>query len=65
MSKLSQIFNYMRGCPQLKNLWSIGATEDIGVRVIIPQGASQKFKYEEKKDIGFEIIVPHIYIIHI
>ncbi len=52
MSKLSQIFEYMRGCPQLKNLWSIGATEDIGVRVILPQGASQKFKYEEAKDVN-------------
>ena len=47
MSKISEIFDYLRTCPQLADLWSIGASEDIGVKVILPQGASQKVKYED------------------
>lgn len=50
MSKITEIFNYMRTCPQLSDLWSIAATEDVGVRVVLPQGASQKRQYNEKID---------------
>ena len=51
MSKYSEIFNYMRQCPQLNDLWSIAATQDVGVKVILPQGASDAFEYDEKTDI--------------
>ena len=51
MSKYTEIFNYMRKCPKLSNLWSIGAKENIGVNVILPQGASPAVSYEEKTDI--------------
>ena len=40
----------MRMCPQLANLWSIAASEDVGVRVVLPQGASQKRQYAEGID---------------
>ena len=52
MSKLSEIFNFMRTCPQLADLWSIGATEEIGVKVILPQGASPKVQYRESLDVA-------------
>lgn len=51
MSKITEIFNYMRTCPQLTDLWSIAATEDVGVRVVIPQGASSKRQYKEGTDV--------------
>lgn len=50
MSKYSEIFDYFRQCPQLANLWSIAATEDIGVKVILPQGASPVVQYQEYID---------------
>ena len=50
MSKITEIFNYMRTCPQLTDLWSIAATEDVGVRVVLPQGGSQKRQYDESID---------------
>lgn len=50
MNKYAKIFEYFRQCPELSNLWSIAATEDIGRRVIIPQGASPVVKYEESID---------------
>ena len=52
MSKITQFFDYLRQCPQLADLWSIGATEDIGVRVILPQGASQLYQYNERMDVN-------------
>ncbi len=51
MSKLTEIVDYMRQCPQLANLWSIAATENDGVRVILPQGASPAVQYAEKTDV--------------
>ena len=51
MSKLSELFNYLRQCPQLYDLWSIGATEDNGVKVILPQGASETVAYNERTDV--------------
>lgn len=51
MSKYTEIFNYMRECPLLADLWSIAATEDIGVNVILPQGSSPAVQYSDKMDI--------------
>lgn len=62
ISKISEFFEYLRQCPQLSNLWSIGATEDIDVRVIFPQGASAVYQYQERVDTlgGYECdIVPY------
>lgn len=42
----------MRNCPELSDLWSIGASEDIGVKVILPQGASPAMQYHENLDIA-------------
>ena len=50
MSKYAKIFEYFRQCPDLANLWSIAATEDIGKRVILPQGASPLVQYQESFD---------------
>ena len=50
MSKYAKLFEYFRQCPELNNLWSIAATEDRGVRVILPQGASPTHKYQESID---------------
>lgn len=50
MSKYSKLFDYFRQCPELENLWSIAATEDRGVRVILPQGASPVVQYQEQID---------------
>lgn len=47
MSKYAKIFEYFRQCPELADLWSIAATEDRGVRVILPQGASPINQYQE------------------
>ncbi len=47
MSKYAKIFEYFRQCPELADLWSIAATEDIGKRVILPQGASPAVQYRE------------------
>lgn len=50
MSKYAKLFEYFRRCPELADLWSIAATEDIGKRVILPQGASSTVQYDEKID---------------
>lgn len=50
MSKYSEIFDFFRTCPALADLWSIAATEDIGVNVILPQGASPVVQYQEYID---------------
>ena len=52
-NKYVEIFNYLRQCPQLSDLWSIAGTEDVGNRVILPQGASPVNQYDEKIDIYF------------
>lgn len=46
-NKYAKIFEYFRQCPELADLWSIAATEDIGKRVILPQGASPAVQYQE------------------
>ena len=47
MNKYAKVFEYFRQCPELADLWSIAATEDIGKRVILPQGASPAVQYQE------------------
>lgn len=48
--KYAELFNWFRTCPALSNLWSVAATEDNGVKVIIPQGASPVGDYDEYFD---------------
>ena len=50
MSKYAKLFEYFRQCPEFADLWSIAATEDRGVRVILPQGASPTHQYQESVD---------------
>lgn len=62
MSKYSDLFTWLRQCPELSDLWSIAATEDIGVKVILPQGSSQRVQYSDGLDTlgGYECeIVPY------
>lgn len=66
LKKYVKIFEYFRQCPQLSNLWSIAAVEDIGKKVILPQGASQRFSYREKIDVNGDyhcdiIPIPSVY----
>lgn len=51
MSRISEIFDFMRTCPQLVDLFSIAATEDIGNRVILPQGSSPVYQIQENLDV--------------
>lgn len=51
-SKIVEIFNYMRECPQLGDLWSIAGVEDVDVNVILPQGASAKRQYVDSVDVA-------------
>lgn len=50
MGKYASLFEYFRKCPELSSLWSIASTEDIGRRVILPQGASPVVQYRESID---------------
>lgn len=62
MSKYTEIFNYMRTCPYLADLWSVAATENVDTTVILPQGASEAVQYQEKLDVlgNYEaVIVPY------
>lgn len=52
MSKYAEIFSYMMQCPQLADLWSIAATEELGNSVILPQGASDVVQYQENTDVN-------------
>ena len=66
MSKYTEIFGYMRTCPVLNKLWSIGATENIDTAVILPQGASPVVQYQEQLDVlgNYEAIIepyPSVY----
>lgn len=60
--KISQLFQYFRSCPKLKDLWSIAANQDIGVNVILPQGTSPAVQYAEGFDVNgdyFCEIIPY------
>lgn len=50
--KYAELFNWFRTCPTLSDLWSVAATEDNGVKVIIPQGSSTVGNYEESVDVN-------------
>lgn len=50
MNKYASLFEYFRQCPELKDLWSIAATEKRDIRVILPQGASPSVQYQEQMD---------------
>lgn len=52
MAKYAEIFNYFRQCPLLADLWSIGAVEEMGNSVILPQGASPAVQYNEQIDVA-------------
>ena len=49
-NKYAKLFEYFRQCPELENLWSIAATEERDIRVILPQGTSPTAQYDEKID---------------
>lgn len=49
--KYARLFEYFRQCPELNDLWSIASTEDKGVKVILPQGASPVYQYQENLDV--------------
>ena len=66
MSVSTGLFNFLRQCPQLKDLLSIGGTEEIGVNVILPLGASSAVQYNENMDVlgnyeGEVIPIPSVY----
>lgn len=50
MSITIGIFEWLRQCPQLANLWSIGGEEKTDESVIFPQGASQRMQLREGTD---------------
>lgn len=50
MDKRVQMYKFLRQCPELENLWCIAATEDIGNRVVLPQGASEARSYTDAFD---------------
>lgn len=47
MSRYTELFEYLRTCPTLAELWSVGASEEIGVNEILPQGTSSAVRYED------------------
>ena len=51
MSVIAGIFEFMRQCPQLAQLWSIGGVEEADNSVILPQGASEAVQYNEFTDV--------------
>ena len=51
MSGIAGIFEFMRQCPQLAQLWSIGGVEEADNSVILPQGASEAVQYNEFTDV--------------
>lgn len=51
MSKTIGIFNFLRTCPILKNLWSIASTEEVGRKVVLPNGASPAYAFQDIEDV--------------
>lgn len=52
MSKISELFNYMRQCPQLNNLWSIIGEIEEGSQIIYPRGSSPVYEMVNE---GFDV----------
>lgn len=50
MIKYTDLFEYFRQCPYLKNLMSIAGSVNQGNAVILPNGSSQKFSHNENID---------------
>lgn len=50
--RTTKIFEWLRTCPQLSELWSIAAKDEDGVRVVLPQGASEEVDYHEMIDVN-------------
>ena len=50
-NEYAEIFNYLRQCQQLSDLWSIAGIEEAGNKIILPKGASPVYQYDEKIDI--------------
>ena len=48
MSKISTLFEYMRQCPQLNNLWSIFGEIEKGSQIIFPRGSSPIYAAENE-----------------
>ena len=48
MSKISTLFEYMRQCPQLENLWSIFGEIEKGSQIIFPRGSSPIYAVENE-----------------
>ncbi len=49
MSKISSLFDYMRQCPQLTNLWSIVGEAEEGTQIIFPRGSSSIYAPQDEK----------------
>lgn len=50
MINYDALFDFFRSCPQLAELKAISAAANCGGGVILPQGASPVFRYEERGD---------------
>ena len=48
MSKISSLFDFMRLCPNLTNLWSIVGESERGTQVIFPRGSSPIYGMENE-----------------
>lgn len=49
MSKITTLFNYMRQCPQLNNLWSIMGEAEEGAQIIFPRGSSPIYAAQNER----------------
>lgn len=49
MSKITTLFNYMRQCPQLNNLWSIMGEAEEGAQIIFPRGSSPIYEAQNER----------------
>jgi hypothetical protein len=48
----TKIFEWLRTCPLLSDLWSIAAQDDYGTKVVLPQGSSEKMYISEHLDVN-------------
>lgn len=49
--RTTAIFEWLRTCPHLSDLWSIAARNEDGVRVVLPQGSSDVVTHAERRDV--------------
>lgn len=50
-NKYVELFNYFQKCPQLNGLWSIAGMEEQGNKIVLPNGASGLYSYNQYFDI--------------